>query len=597
MNIKRTGAIALVAVLLLTLIVSMSPVNAEEEAPTPVTWTFMVYMDGDNNLEGASVNDMNEMETVGSSDEVNIIVLHDRIEGEFDDSNGDLGDTRLYRVTKDENPDTISSIHDETWGIDELNMGDPETLIRFVSYCVDNYPADHYLLSMWDHGGAWHGICWDDSSEDEDGNHDRITLGELNYAMSKIHDKLGRKIDVLGFDACLMAQVAVLYELEDYVDYCIASGYVEPGDGWPYETIMMRLINVPDMTPEELGDYIAKAYVDSYTDRIEDPSDARQIVQACFDLSNFDSFILELEKFSMFLAARGGDWAQEIYQARAATTGYDMASIGPYDFFGYAQYDIIGFTLNLEARILLDSQLRDRCSDLRAAAKNIISAVYVDMEHSMMPNKANGLTIYFPNRDQSSVPGSTTYDNRFDEINFAKARYWDDFLKAYHSMTNEDPATIPPTVIFEYPSAYNTTLNTEETTTLIISVRAFDLQNVKSVTVSLDGGDPKLAESVGAGSNTLWTYTINIMELAPGKHSIAVQATDDSSMSSTVLVQTFTVEGKTEVAASDGDGDGGGPDINIIPFAVLGIVIIVVIGILILVKDKLSRKKKGEVEE
>ena len=44
-------------------------------------WTIMVYLDGDNNLDDAGVEDMEEMETVGSNDYFDIVVLFDRWHG------------------------------------------------------------------------------------------------------------------------------------------------------------------------------------------------------------------------------------------------------------------------------------------------------------------------------------------------------------------------------------------------------------------------------------------------------------------------------------------------------------------------------------
>ena len=58
-------------------------------------WTFMVYLDGDNNLESAAVNDFLEMSSVGSSSNVNIVALMDRISG-YDTSYGDWTDTRRF---------------------------------------------------------------------------------------------------------------------------------------------------------------------------------------------------------------------------------------------------------------------------------------------------------------------------------------------------------------------------------------------------------------------------------------------------------------------------------------------------------------------
>ena len=85
-------------------------------------WTFLVYLVGDNNLEGAGIDDLNEMEQVGSSDQVNIIVQFDRIAG-YDSTNGDWTSTRRYYATQDSLPSTISSLLLEDLG--ELNMGRP----------------------------------------------------------------------------------------------------------------------------------------------------------------------------------------------------------------------------------------------------------------------------------------------------------------------------------------------------------------------------------------------------------------------------------------------------------------------------------------
>jgi hypothetical protein len=41
-------------------------------------WTVLGYLAGDNNLDGAAVEDINEMEVVGSTDQVNVVVQVDR---------------------------------------------------------------------------------------------------------------------------------------------------------------------------------------------------------------------------------------------------------------------------------------------------------------------------------------------------------------------------------------------------------------------------------------------------------------------------------------------------------------------------------------
>jgi len=219
----RKNIVALLFILLLLLSVGSgllpSAAEDEESGAKLAEWTVMVYMASDNNLEGAGVEDINEMETIGSSEKLNYIVQMDRAEG-YDTSNGDWTGAKRYRVEKDEDPGTIGSPELEDMG--EINMGDPQVLVDFIIWAHENYPAKRYFLDLWDHGGAFWGICWDDS----EGNGDPITMLELKEALDTSVKHMGRGFDLVGYDACLMAQMAVLYQIKDYTDLQVASGFV-----------------------------------------------------------------------------------------------------------------------------------------------------------------------------------------------------------------------------------------------------------------------------------------------------------------------------------------------------------------------------------
>lgn len=195
----------------------------EEDLPR---WTFMIYLDADNNLESAGIEDMNEMESVGSTDEVNIIVQMDRWETDGDDddtSNGDWTGAKRFHVIKDSDTGVMNSIELEDLG--EVNMGDPYELADFVTWGMDNYPAENYAIVLWDHGGAFWGVCYDDGVPDSD-EYDMLNMTDLSLALEMIYLHRGsERIELLGFDACLMAQVAVLYQVQDYVSVTCASGY------------------------------------------------------------------------------------------------------------------------------------------------------------------------------------------------------------------------------------------------------------------------------------------------------------------------------------------------------------------------------------
>ena len=220
-------------------------------------WTIMIYMDGDNDLEAAAIEDFCEIEAgllaaknldSAIESKLNIIVLFDRIPGE-DSSNGNWTNTRLYKATPDTNPDVIDS--ELLFNSPEQNMGDPNLLKNFVSWTKSNFPADNYALVLWNHGGGTRSrsitptvstarnkgvkaVCWDDTN-----NGDTLYLDEVQQALSANFSS-GSKLSLLGFDACLMGMVEVAYEFRNLANYMVASMHTEQGDGWDYEYIIKQ---------------------------------------------------------------------------------------------------------------------------------------------------------------------------------------------------------------------------------------------------------------------------------------------------------------------------------------------------------------------
>src|SRR5262249_6707345 len=104
-------------------------------------------------------------------------------------------------------------------------------------------------------------IAFDDQAQDF------LDNLELKRVLADIRRGLGRRIDVLGFDACLMSMVEVAYQLRDSVSFICGSEEEEPGEGWPYDTILKALTARPSMTPAELAKLIVSRYMASYQPR------------------------------------------------------------------------------------------------------------------------------------------------------------------------------------------------------------------------------------------------------------------------------------------------------------------------------------------
>src|SRR5262249_38849046 len=112
----------------------------------------------------------------------------------------------------------------------ELNMGDPQSLIDFVTWAQARSRTHHYYLAIADHADGINGISWDahvpvPSQDGWDAVHgtDYLTNSELRQALLAISDGGASPIDVLHLDACLMGLLEVAYEVRDTTHYLVTS--------------------------------------------------------------------------------------------------------------------------------------------------------------------------------------------------------------------------------------------------------------------------------------------------------------------------------------------------------------------------------------
>ena len=187
--------------------------GGENPTPSPVKakWTFAVYMAGDNNLAMASLQDLMEMEAIGSTKDVKVVV-----QAEFADEymtildgstliyfppqtfNLSTYETSRFKIVKDGDPNIIDS---QQIVLGDKDMASSQTLANFIKWVKNNYPAEHYALVLWNHGSGWEGVL-----QDQTANH-YMNMQELKSAL----EAGGIHFDVIDFDACLMGMYEVAY--------------------------------------------------------------------------------------------------------------------------------------------------------------------------------------------------------------------------------------------------------------------------------------------------------------------------------------------------------------------------------------------------
>lgn len=219
----------------------------------------MVYMAADNNLSDAGLGDINEMEQVGSTDAVNIVV---QAEFSSDYSSGAPVNTVRGRIVRDDVTRTIGS---PLADIGNQDMSSPATLTGFIRWAAQRYPAERYALVLWDHGDGWKaypedaspykGALLDDTSSG--------TTMSLPDIASAIRDS-GVRFEMINFDACYMGMYETAFELAGLADCLVFSEEVTPGNGDPYNTILAALTENPAMGGTELAMLTTSLYIQFY---------------------------------------------------------------------------------------------------------------------------------------------------------------------------------------------------------------------------------------------------------------------------------------------------------------------------------------------
>jgi hypothetical protein len=212
-------------------------------------WTVMIYVAADSNQAPYALKDLNEMESVLMPSGVNVVVMWDS-NGSADTRRGKLG----YDIDMATFKSTLTAI---STTVTERNMGDPATLTEFIDWSASNYRADNYALVVWDrNGGGLTGTAVDFSS-----GRASLSSGELNRAIDQ--STIG-KVDLLGFDSNLSANIEQLREVRDQADYVVAPETLSRADGWDYAGWLLKLAADPAMSDTMLASAAKSSYYAYY---------------------------------------------------------------------------------------------------------------------------------------------------------------------------------------------------------------------------------------------------------------------------------------------------------------------------------------------
>jgi uncharacterized protein YjdB len=226
--------------------------TTEPETPstTKDAWTIMIYMCGAD-LEsnyGLATSDIKEILSVyNQPSDVNILIQ--------------TGGAKKWNSTYSINASYLQRYHVANRklvldaNLQKANMGLTSTFQSFLEWGLTNYPAEKTGVIMWNHGGAMRGVCYDENFSD-----DSLLNSEVKSAVANAftNTKQTKKLEFIGYDACLMSVQDIAEFNSSYFNYMIASEESESGYGWDYDTW------VDDLYAKKSTSVILKAVVDGF---------------------------------------------------------------------------------------------------------------------------------------------------------------------------------------------------------------------------------------------------------------------------------------------------------------------------------------------
>ncbi len=404
----------------------------------------MMYQNADDEvLEEDIFIDLNEAEIVGSTDQVTVVAQLDRFDGAYD-GDGDWTSAKRYLVTQDNDLETIHS--EELADLGEVDSGNKDTLIDFAVWAIKTYPAQHYVLLLSDHGAGWSG-GWNDDDPVEGSS----------FSMQNIDDALGTVIadtgidafDLVGFDACLMAQLEVMSAIAPHARYAVGSEETEPSLGWAYASFLAALNNNTNMTGNELGRAIVSSYL-SRDFRITDDRARNKFAGGDFSAESVAADLIRSSTLSVVDLSEIQSLNAAVNELAVALTGVDQGLAAEARAYAQSYESVFGddvppsfIDLGHFVDLLLshtdDSNVMQAAQQVQSALAQTVTAEM----HGDEKSGSSGLSIYFPNSElyEGTFGSSPAYGIQYSAFvgRFASASLWDDFLTFHYTGKTFDP--------------------------------------------------------------------------------------------------------------------------------------------------------------
>lgn len=271
-------------------------------------------------------------------------------------------------------------------------------------------PSDSYGLILGSHATGWMkgNSVQSKAFGDDSGYH--IDIPDLANVLKK---SFSEKLDFVLFDACMMGNAEVGYELKEVTSHCIASVMETPVYGFPYDHILPYL----------------------YTENIDYPA-------VCHEFMSFNKTnnlwgtcavmdCSQMENLASAVKAKLSEWQD-------ALSSVSMQNVQQYgvNSYKYFSYDVLDFfrELGRKSGVVKTTDLNEAIASVQSAlnqaviAKDCLSGVDYDFEGLTIDGtRFCGIGMYIPGEYNRYVANKTTWNSYYEQsISWYRAAGWAD---------------------------------------------------------------------------------------------------------------------------------------------------------------------------
>jgi len=433
-------------------------------------WTVMIYMAGDNNLAVDMAYAMEQIKSSArpSENSPNLFVY-------YDGNSSDIP-TLYCDFTDPKNPKYIRSykLNNKLFPVapkENENAADPRSILNFVDWCVNKVPvkaedgvrfgrkSKKYALIFSGHSLGFQdiGLFRDETAGKTLKMRDftqaihRIsatneelasTMTSHNTGNSELFgtkgEILGQKLDILGFDSCVMGMLEVGFQFRNLAKVMISSEGSVPSAGWTYAKILGDLANEEsaDSSPETVAQNFVRDFIhsqDSYT------VGGVSVDMAAWDLTKIRDLAVSLDKLSAALLECLSNPESKPYGciSRALLQAHWQCQSYMYD----QNVDIVDFCellsrecsfyendLSTSERVQI-STVRERCDEVISEVKNV---VLLSGFSGGAYQYSNGISLFFPWSREAYEVSRKNYESLWIVKESDKPKLnWNKFLQKY----------------------------------------------------------------------------------------------------------------------------------------------------------------------